>query len=178
MMNCKIQLIDYQITHAHIHTHIHREIVSSIINRGEYRRLGGFHWQSSNRGRVPLSTICLELIQRYSAEMESRIKLLGNGWSWVRMGFLSSRTLSTGQACNGCDLAELFVKSRRRNLSTRKPDHVPSFFSTTLLNRDDDSLLDEEFQIYLFFCGWVTILNARIRAALINILNLFRLMQP
>lgn len=71
------------------------------------------------------------------------------------MGFLSSRTLSTGQACNGCDLAELFVKSGRRNLSTRKPDHVPSFFSTTLLNRDDDGLLDEgwKFQVCLFFCG-------------------------
>lgn len=49
MMNCKIQLIDYQITHAHIHTHIHREIVSSIINRGEYRRLGGYENFIDNR---------------------------------------------------------------------------------------------------------------------------------
>lgn len=49
MMNCKIQLVDYQITHAHIHTHIHREIVSSIINRGEYRRLGGYENFIDNR---------------------------------------------------------------------------------------------------------------------------------
>lgn len=82
--------------------------------------------------------------------MESRIKLLENGWSWIRMGFLSSRarTLSTGQPYNGCDLAELFAKSRR-NLSTREPDH--NSFSTILFSRDDGGLLAEGWKLWLFF---------------------------
>lgn len=37
-----------------------------------------------------------------------------------------ARTLSAGQPCNGCDFAELFVKSRR-NLSTRKSDTFHPF---------------------------------------------------